>query len=126
MATRYRAHVVGLAPPREELYARIDTRVEDMMARGLLQEVEQLRARGFGAHLRSQAAIGYAELHAHLSGAYDLVRATELIQRNSRRYARRQLSWYRTDRRVNWVKSPSEIDLAALQRYLQSQPASPR
>ena len=123
---RYQALIAGLAPPREALYARIDERVHGMMADGLLAEVEQLRARGFGPHLRSQAAIGYAELHAHLRGEYDLARAVALIQRNSRRYARRQLSWYRADRRVNWAKSPSEIDLAALQRYLESQPAHPR
>lgn len=123
---RYRAHLVGIGPPREVLYPRIDARVHTMMANGLLAEVERLRERGFGPNLRSQAAIGYAELHAHLDGVHDLDRAVELIQRNSRRYARRQLSWYRADQRVNWVKDASEIDFAALQRYLQSQSAPAR
>lgn len=123
---RYRARLIGLAPPREVLYPRIDARVQDMMAAGLLAEVERLRARGYGPELRSQAAIGYAELHAHLDGAHDLDRAVELIQRNSRRYARRQVSWYRADERVKWALDASEIDYGALQRYLQSQPLTPR
>lgn len=120
MKMRYRARIIGLAPPREILYPRIDARVNDMMAAGLLAEVRALRERGYGPELRSQTAIGYAELHAHLDGHHDLDRAVELIQRNSRRYARRQLSWYRSDERVNWAKDASEIDLAGLQRYLQS------
>lgn len=123
METRHDVLIVGIAPPREVLYPRIDERVNAMMEAGFLDEVTRLRTAGYGAELRSQSAIGYAELHAHLDGAYDLSRAVELMQRNSRRYARRQLSWYRSDRRVTWVEQPSEIDMATLQRYLQQQPA---
>ena len=122
MEMRYQARIVGIAPPREHLYARIDARVQDMMQAGLLAEVEALRQAGYGPGLRSQAAIGYAELHAHLDGAHDLPRAVELIQRNSRRYARRQISWYRADQRVIWTESASGIDLIGLQRYLRREP----
>jgi tRNA dimethylallyltransferase len=119
---RYQARLVGIAPERGALYRRIDARVDTMMARGLLDEVRGLRQAGHGRDLRSQQAIGYAELHAHLDGAWDLARAVELIKRNSRRYARRQLSWYRADPRVAWHASASDIDLAALERYLRAEP----
>lgn len=115
---KYESVIAGIAPPREALYQRIDARVLSMMEAGLLDEVQGLRDAGFGAHLRSQAAIGYAELHGFLDGRWDLPRAVELIQRNSRRYARRQLSWYRGDERVSWAPDASDIDVQALQRYL--------
>jgi tRNA dimethylallyltransferase len=118
---RYEARLIGLAPlERDVLYERINKRVDKMMARGFLDEVRALRAAGYGPALRSQQAIGYAELHAHLDGAMELPRAVELMKRNSRRYARRQLSWYRGDSRVGWHRTISDIDLAALQRYLSS------
>jgi tRNA dimethylallyltransferase len=115
---RYPARLVGLAPPRDALYPRIDARVDAMLAAGLLDEVRALRAAGYRPPLRSQQAIGYAELHAHLDGLHDLPRAVELIKRNTRRYARRQLSWYRADPRVEWHDDPARVDLDSLRRYL--------
>jgi tRNA dimethylallyltransferase len=115
---RYPHRTVGLAPDRAALYDRIDRRVDAMLAAGLLAEVTGLRAAGFAPPLRSQEAIGYAELHAHLDGGLSLARAVELIKRNSRRYARRQLSWYRPDRSVAWHCQADDVDLASLERYL--------
>ncbi|HVK74965.1 MAG TPA: tRNA (adenosine(37)-N6)-dimethylallyltransferase MiaA [Kofleriaceae bacterium] len=118
VAPRYPHVLVGLAPPRDRLYATIDARVDAMLAAGLLAEVEALRSRGYAPPLRSQQAIGYAELHDHLEGRSDLSRAIELVKRNSRRYARRQLSWYRPDRNVRWAEEPAAVDLDALAQYL--------
>jgi len=115
---RHEHVVIGLAPPRDALYRGIDARVDRMFAEGLVAEVEQLRARGFRPPMRSQEAIGYAEVHAHLDGAIDRARCVELVKRNSRRYARRQISWYRPDQRVAWHETPADVDLAALERYL--------
>jgi tRNA dimethylallyltransferase len=115
---RYEHVIIGVAPERDALYRRIDARVDEMLAAGLVAEVEALRAQGFAPPLRSQEAIGYAELHDHLAGATTLTRAVELIKRNSRRYARRQISWYRPDQRVAWHSDPSAVDLASLERYL--------
>jgi tRNA dimethylallyltransferase len=115
---RYAHILVGVAPPREQLYDVIDARVDAMLAAGLLDEVRALRAAGFTPPLRSQQAIGYAELHDHLAGRSDLSRAVELVKRNSRRYARRQLSWYRPDRSVRWADSPAAVDVDSLRRYL--------
>lgn len=115
---RYRARLVGLDPPRPELYRRIDTRVDEMMAAGFLDEVRRLRAAGYRPELRSQAAIGYAELHRHLDGVLPLGETIRLIQRNSRHYARRQLSWYRGDPAVTWHPDPRAVAIDDLERYL--------
>jgi tRNA dimethylallyltransferase len=115
---RYPARVIGLAPPRDELYRRIDARVDAMLAAGLVAEVTALRTAGYAPPMRSQQAIGYAELHDQLDGKVEPARAVELIKRNSRHYARRQLSWYRSDPRIEWAESASRVDLAGLGRYL--------
>ncbi|HEY3807211.1 MAG TPA: tRNA (adenosine(37)-N6)-dimethylallyltransferase MiaA [Kofleriaceae bacterium] len=115
---RYDATVVGLAPEREALYQMIDERVDEMVAAGLEAEVASLRAAGFAPPLRSQQAIGYAELHAAAAGEVARERAIDLIKRNSRHYARRQLSWYRSDSTIAWHASPAAVDLDDLQRYL--------
>ncbi len=115
---RYDARMVGLAPEREQLYAAIDARVDEMIAAGLEAEVEALRAAGYLPPLRSQQAIGYAELHDVAVGELERGRAIELIKRNSRHYARRQLSWYRPDQTITWYPSPADVDLVVLERYL--------
>lgn len=115
---RYDACLIGLAPPRDELYRRIDARVDAMMAAGLEAEVRRLRAAGYGPELRSQRAIGYAELHRYLDGAIDLAEAVRLVQRNSRRYARRQRSWYRQADDVAWYAGASEVPLYEVARFL--------
>jgi tRNA dimethylallyltransferase len=115
---RYEARVVGLAPVREDLYRNIDTRVDQMVAGGLEAEVAALRAGGFRPPLRSQQAIGYAELHDAAEGLHDRLRAIELIKRNSRHYARRQLSWYRADTTITWRPGAGAVDLPELERYL--------
>lgn len=115
---RYEARLVGLAPEREALYRAIDARVDRMLAAGLEDEVGALRAAGYQPPLRSQQAIGYAELHQVAAGSLERARAIELIKRNSRHYARRQLSWYRSDPTVTWFPGVAAVDLDALQRYL--------
>jgi tRNA dimethylallyltransferase len=117
---RYAARVIGLAPARDELYRRIDARVDAMIAGGLVDEVNALRAAGYRPPMRSQQAIGYVEVHDHLDGTIPRERAVELIKRNSRRYARRQLSWYRPDQRIQWATTPGDVDLASVERYFAS------
>lgn len=115
---RYQHRKVGLSPERDVLYHRIEARVDDMLARGLLSEVAALREHGYRPPLRSQEAIGYAELHRHLDHEIDLAQAIDLIKRNSRRYARRQVSWYRSDQTVEWSAHPQAVDQGDLERYL--------
>lgn len=117
---RYPARLVGLRPPRDALYARIDARVDRMIAAGWVDEVRALRERGYRPPLRSQQAIGYGELHRYLDGDLDLAAAIRLIQRNTRRYARRQLSWYQPHEGVRWYADASEVPIAALTEYLRT------
>lgn len=92
---------IGIDLPREELYGRIDRRVELMMEEGLEAE-----ARAVYPHraLNSLQTVGYKELFAHFDGAITKEEAVALIQRNSRRYAKRQLTWFRRDAEVAWYR----------------------
>ena len=99
---------VGLTMPRPVLYGRIEQRVDHMMEEGLLQEVKSLLARGCTRDHTSMQAIGYKEIVRHLRGEISLDMAVDEIKRASRRYAKRQLSWYRTDHRVIWYETPED------------------
>ena len=101
----FRIVKIGVTLPREELYGRIDRRVELMMEAGLKAEA---RAVYPYRRLNSLQTVGYKELFAHFDGAISLEEAVALIQRNSRRYAKRQLTWFRRDKAVHWFR-PDEI-----------------
>lgn len=87
--------VIVLDVPREELDARIARRVERMLERGLVSEVRGLLAAGYGADAPGMSATGYREIVAHLSGEVSLEEAAEAIRISTRRYARRQITWFR-------------------------------
>ncbi len=95
---------IGLQWKREDLHRRINERVEIMMNLGFLDEVLWLRSRGYEADLNSLNTVGYKELFAHVDGWYELSMAMELIKRNTRRFAKRQETWFRADRRIHWIK----------------------
>ncbi len=99
----YDATIVGLTMEREALYRRIERRVDAMIAAGLLGEVEALLHAGFREALTANQAIGYKELVGVVEGRESLDEAVELIKRATRRYAKRQLTWFRADPRVIWV-----------------------
>lgn len=102
-AAHYDARVWGLTMSRERLYERIDARVDRMMGEGLLDEVRALAARGLSPDVTAGQAIGYKELLDALAGRCGLEEAVETIKRRTRRYAKRQLSWFRHDPRVRWI-----------------------
>jgi len=94
---------------RKILYQRIDDRVETMMTQGLLNEVKSLMAQGYGPDSPGLQTVGYQELMAHLSGKTDLAEAIRLIKRNTRHYAKRQLTWFRKMNYQQWVNcNPSD------------------
>jgi tRNA dimethylallyltransferase len=99
----YNARFLGLTMERSRLYERIDARVDLMIAQGLLGEVEGLLARGLREALTAQQAIGYKELVPVIEGRADLAEATDAIKLASRRYAKRQLTWFRADPRILWL-----------------------
>lgn len=95
----------GLMWERRELYARIDRRVDGMMDLGFVQEVESLRKRGYDRRLNALNSVGYKELFDYLEGKCTLERAVELIKQNTRRFAKRQLTWFRSDSRIRWIQT---------------------
>jgi tRNA dimethylallyltransferase len=108
---RYRTIKIFLNRPREELYARINQRVEAMMFQGFLDEVRSLLERGYGPELKSMQALGYRHLAAYLAGKLALNDAVEGIRRDTRRYAKRQLTWFRADPEYAWLAAdqPEEV-----------------
>jgi len=96
---------------REELYSRIDSRVDDMMSRGLENEVKSLLERGIDCDNTSMQAIGYKEISSAILSGSDINAAVDKIKMESRRYAKRQLTWLRRDVNVKWIEWESEPDL---------------
>jgi tRNA dimethylallyltransferase len=93
---------VGLTMEREALYRRIDERVLQMVRKGLVEEVVRLREMGYHRELQSQKTVGYQEIHAYLDGEIPLEVAIERIQRNTRRFAKRQFTWFKREQRILW------------------------
>jgi len=104
---------VGLTLPRPELYARIDARVEQMVADGLVAEVETLAALGYGCKLPSMSGLGYREIGAYLRGEVSLDEAVANIKRNTRDFVRRQYAWFRLrDERIRWFEGTQVENVA--------------
>ena len=91
---------IGLNRPREELYARINARVDAMMEQGLLEEARALLPHRDLPALRT---VGYRELFDYFDGLIPLDKAVELIRRNTRHYAKRQLTWWARDSSIRWI-----------------------
>ena len=102
------SEMVALTMDREQLRARIDRRIDDQLAAGLVEEVRRLRRAGYGRALPSMQGLGYKELAAYLDGEMTLDAAVEQLRRNTRRYAKRQLTWFRADPRYRWLDVDGE------------------
>lgn len=116
----YEALQLGLQVPRAELDERIERRVESMWRAGFVEEVRELECRGLRAGLTASRALGYAQVLRHLAGEWTEQRAKEETVRATRRFARRQESWFRRDPRVWWVRYDRsdlvEATLAGMER----------
>jgi tRNA dimethylallyltransferase len=106
---RYTSLRIGIDVERQELYRRIEARVDRMLAGGLLEEVRGLLAAGYGRELKAMRAIGYKEAAAHLAGELSLEEAAELIKRDTRRYAKRQMTWFKADADIIWLEYPANF-----------------
>jgi len=100
---------IGLQRPRSELYTRIDRRVEKMMELGLLDEVRGLLGRGYGPHLKSMQALGYRHMVQHLIKGMKIAEAVRIMKRDTRHYAKRQMTWFGGDQEIKWFH-PHEMD----------------
>ncbi len=110
----FQANFFGLEWDRKKLYDRIDQRVEWMMSRGLVEEVVQLRKKGYDESLNALQTVGYLEVFDYLAGKTTREEMIEQIKRNSRRYAKRQLTWFRKEKRVQWVRVEGEAEFPAV------------
>jgi len=100
---RYNTRQFGLTLPRDEMYRRIEERVDRMMAEGLGDEVRGLLAQGYGEDLISMRGLGYAQLIPYLRGEIGREEAARRLKRDTRRFAKRQLTWFRADPGIEWV-----------------------
>ena len=103
----YPATFIGLKVEPEVLRERINQRVDGMMAAGLVNEVKSLLNRGFREGLTASQAIGYKEIVAALDGNCSMADAVEEIKTSSRRYAKRQRTWFGKDKRISWINAES-------------------
>ncbi len=102
LGRKYDIMIFGLNMPRDELYKRIDERVENMFEEGLAKEIRRLLKSKLSR--TASYAIGIRELEGYFGGLYGLDEAKRLIKRNTRLYAKRQLTWFRKDKRINWIE----------------------
>ncbi len=120
----YRTLILGLYRPREELYRRIDQRIEAMLQAGWLEEVKRLLDQGYGPDLPAMSGIGYAELAAYLLGRMSFEEAVAQIRQRTRQFVRRQANWFRlSDPRIHWFRARpgvAEEMLAFVQDWLRS------
>ena len=105
---KYDCRMFGLDIPRKTLYARIDSAVEEMFKEGLVDEVKRLKRRKLS--LTAEKALGVREVSAFLNGEISLEQAKEQLKKNTRRYAKRQLTWFRGDKRVMWVDADRDVE----------------
>jgi tRNA dimethylallyltransferase len=101
---------IGIDVSRDILYKRIDERIEKMVDDGLLQEIKMLLRRKYHWDLPSMKGIGYQEFRGYVNGEYDLSEAIRLLKKNTHDFARRQLTWFRRDKRIRWCQTYEEAE----------------
>lgn len=116
----YEGPVIGLMRPREELYARINLRVDLMVKQGLFEEVEGLLKKGLSKEMQSLKGIGYKELIPYFEGQISKEDAIRQVKQNTRNFAKRQITWYKRMPYINWIHidqhiTPHKVYEAALQ-----------
>jgi tRNA dimethylallyltransferase len=116
-APSFQTLMVGLTANRVELYRRIDDRVDEMLARGLVDEVKKLVKMGYSLSLPAMSGIGYRQIGRHLQGELGLAEAIQQIKYETHRFARHQYNWFRlNDQRIQWFDITSEVESAITAR----------
>jgi tRNA dimethylallyltransferase len=114
----YNFFILGLTMDRQRLYQRIEARVDQMMEMGLVEEVQGLLDRGYSPRLTSMQGLGYKEIIAYLRGLSTLDEAVHLLKRNTRRFAKRQFTWFKRDPRINWINVGQYTSLTEVAREI--------
>lgn len=105
---------IGLRWDRDLLYKNIEKRVDEMFETGLIDEVKNILNLGYPKTLNALNTVGYKEIIEYLDNRISLDRAIELIKRNTRRYAKRQITWFNSDKRIEWFDINNEVELKDL------------
>ena len=108
---RYECLKIGLMIDRDHLYARLDDRTDEMIREGFADEVKNLLEKGYNENLKPMQSLGYRHMVNYINGVYPLEEAIGMMKRDTRRYAKRQMTWFGADREVEWI-SPRDIDVA--------------
>jgi len=111
---------IGLMRKRGEIYDRIEQRVDNMIKDGLVEEVRQLLKKGYSPTIKPFQSLGYKQILEHLQGDLNLDEAVSLIKRNTKRYAKRQLTWFRKDSEIRWFALPQQLPMIseAVKKFL--------
>jgi len=99
---------VGISPEKSELHRRIELRVDRMMERGFVEEVEMLRGMGFSPEIPSMKSIGYAEVNEYLDGIVTFNESVEKIKSMTKKFAKRQMTWFRRNKKIEWFDPGDE------------------
>lgn len=110
--------MVGISRPRQHLYEKIDLRVDQMIKSGLIKEVMDLREKGYHQDMLSQRTVGYQEIHKYLETGSKIDEAVDSIKKNTRHFAKRQLTWFRRDQRVKWFDMEAAGALESARTFL--------
>ena len=105
---RYNVLKIGLQNDRDELYAKIDRRVDEMLARGWVEEVKGILSMGYGEELKPFSSIGYREILLYIKGSIHYEDMVKDIKKHTRHYAKRQFTWFAKEKDVNWFKYPED------------------
>lgn len=115
----YDAIIAGLTMERASLYARIDRRVDTMLRDGLLDEVQRLHEKGYDRTLPALQGLGYKQLLRYCNGEIQYEKAIEDIKRETRRFAKRQWTWFKRDSRIRWFDTTGNANIAELTQRIQ-------
>lgn len=108
--------LIGLNLPREELYQHINARVDQMIEKGLIEEVKDLLTKGYSKDLNSMQALGYKEVIEYLEGNWDKNKMIEELKKRTRHFARRQMTWFKRFKNVKWFEAP--VDTQVILDYI--------
>jgi len=114
----YNLAAVGLYLEREQLYARIEERVDKMIKQGLVEEVAKLREKGFDLSLNSMQALGYKQVYYYLEGMLGWDETLQAIKQETRRFAKRQYTWFNKDKRISWINVSDYKEMTTLAKKI--------
>jgi tRNA dimethylallyltransferase len=103
-ASGFTSCLIGLVREREALYRRIESRIDLQLEKGLVEETRRLLMSGYGRHLGSMKGLGYRQMAGYLAGEYDYAEAIRLLKRDTRHFAKRQLTWFRKEPQITWME----------------------